>query len=545
MKLNQYEWDPKSDQIGEGAFADVFKAKDQYGRFVALKIYRESVIKGTTSGSIPGKYSLEQEYQKGELLSHTNVIRYLGFDFIEHIDAMGREASYPVLAMEYAEDGSLSSWLKSATPPNFNEALSIIKEIFSGLAYLHSQSIIHRDLKPGNILFKKDRLGKKVAKISDFGISRDALQESTGTVGVGTVEYMAPEQFQKKKFGYEGDISNRTDIWAAGVILYRMLAERLPFGGEKRDYETLEEDILEKEPNYILIPPKFHALLKGCFEKQASKRFPNAEAALRMIENIENGKEAPIPEKIATRPIPEKIAPRETDNEATVVNRGAPARENISIKTPPLVPIKQTPVKKNKGAAIGTGIGIAVLIIIRLAFYMNHSSSSTSSTPNYTTNDNATKTEDPNSTNDTRLQTYKKMVDDQATNTNYVTNTVFYEGTANECTYTGGVKNNLMDGEGEAKYSNGNVYAGSFSNGFMNGHGTYLWNDGGPNTGDRYVGGWAMNKMQGEGTYYWHSGLKYVGNWGNGSQNGFGIQYNTDGSVFYSGEWLNGKQATQ
>ena len=73
MKLNQYEWDPENDVIGNGAFAEVFRAKDNNGHLVALKIYREAIAKGSTGGSFQGKYTLEQEYKKGGLLAHTNV----------------------------------------------------------------------------------------------------------------------------------------------------------------------------------------------------------------------------------------------------------------------------------------------------------------------------------------------------------------------------------------------------------------------------------------------------------------------------------------
>ncbi|HTD40113.1 MAG TPA: hypothetical protein VK671_05795, partial [Mucilaginibacter sp.] len=85
MKLNQYEWDPESDVLGNGAFAEVFKAKDNNGHYAALKIYREAIIKGSTGGGFQSKYTLEEEYKKGELLAHTNVIRYLNLDYIVHI----------------------------------------------------------------------------------------------------------------------------------------------------------------------------------------------------------------------------------------------------------------------------------------------------------------------------------------------------------------------------------------------------------------------------------------------------------------------------
>ena len=162
MKLNQYEWDPQTDKIGSGAFAEVFKATDQRGDPVAIKVYTEAVINSSTSGSFKGRYTLENEFAKGRDLSHTNIIRYIGLDYIIHTDVMQRELSYPVLVMEYADGGSLEGWLQSSFPPDADEAVKVITGIFRGLDYLHDQGIIHRDLKPANILFKSDRKGYKV-----------------------------------------------------------------------------------------------------------------------------------------------------------------------------------------------------------------------------------------------------------------------------------------------------------------------------------------------------------------------------------------------
>src|ERR1700761_8161169 len=128
MKLNQYEWDPENDVIGHGAFAEVFRAKDNNGHYAALKIYREAIVKGSTGGAFQSKYTLEEEYKKGELLAHTNVIRYINLDYIVHVDSMQRTVSYPVLVMEYADAGNLSDWLKSTTTPTEAEAIRTIRE---------------------------------------------------------------------------------------------------------------------------------------------------------------------------------------------------------------------------------------------------------------------------------------------------------------------------------------------------------------------------------------------------------------------------------
>ena len=240
MRLGNYEWDPDADLIAEGAFAEVFRARDTNtaGRTVALKIYKEAVAKGSSGSSGQKKYTLEKEFQKVDGLSHTNIISYHGLDYIRHRDAMGRETSYPVLIMEYAEGGTLTDYLK--TNPDKHILDKLVRDIIQGVGYLHSEGILHRDLKPGNILITKNRRGEPVAKITDFGISRDLLTDKTieqsYTEGIGTPHYMAPEQFYKKRFGFNGALSDRMDTWAIVVIAYLMMTGHLPFGGGAKYY---------------------------------------------------------------------------------------------------------------------------------------------------------------------------------------------------------------------------------------------------------------------------------------------------------------------
>tara|TARA_R110002073_G_scaffold279026_1_gene443135 strand:- start:422914 stop:425649 length:2736 start_codon:yes stop_codon:yes gene_type:complete len=291
MKLSHYEWDPEKDLIAEGGFAEVFKAKDTNtsNRWVALKIYKEAVSRGTTGSTGQKKYSLEQEFDKIDGLSHTNIITFYGLEYIEHIDAMGRTASYPVLIMEYAGEGTLKDISsKQLTAENLDE---IIASVIKATGYLHSQGVIHRDLKPGNVLFSKDRNGKLVAKITDFGISKDVLGDKTieqsFTEGVGTPHYMAPEQFFKKKFGLNGEVSERTDIWAIGIILYRLLTGKLPFGHGLKDYELIRDEITQKEVDLSGIPEQYKKIIAACLTKEANKRPSSADELLTLLDSNE------------------------------------------------------------------------------------------------------------------------------------------------------------------------------------------------------------------------------------------------------------------
>ncbi|MCR9226809.1 MAG: serine/threonine-protein kinase [Flavobacteriaceae bacterium] len=295
MKLSHYQWDPEKDLIAEGGFAEVFRAKDlnAEGRYVALKIYKEAVSRGTSGSTGQKKYSLEQEFSKIDGLSHTHLITYYGLEYITHKDAMGRNVSYPVLIMEYAGEGTLGQSINRKL--SLEEGKNIIVEVAQAVDYLHRQGIIHRDLKPGNVLFSKDRKGNKVSKVTDFGISQDILSDKTiqqsMTEGVGTPHYMAPEQFFKKKFGLNGEISERTDIWALGLMFYKILTGKLPFGNDKKDYELIRDSIVGEEPDYSEVPERFKNCIKTCLQKNASDRYASVSDLIREVngESIESG----------------------------------------------------------------------------------------------------------------------------------------------------------------------------------------------------------------------------------------------------------------
>ncbi|MEA1787275.1 serine/threonine-protein kinase [Arenibacter sp. GZD96] len=291
MKLSHYEWNPEKDLIAEGGFAEVFKARDlnTTGRFVALKIYKEAVSRGTRGSTGQKKYSLEQEFSKIDGLSHTHLITYYDLEYIVHKDAMGRDANYPVLVMEYAGGGTLAQAIQKGL--SLKDSEKIILEVAKAVDYLHGQGIIHRDLKPGNVLFSRDRSGIRVPKITDFGISQDVLSEKTiqqsMTEGVGTPHYMAPEQFFKKKFGLNGEIGERTDIWALGIMFYTMLTGKLPFGHKSKDYELTRDSIINDQPDYSEVPERYKDVLRTCLEKNAIDRFANVCGFIQALNGVD------------------------------------------------------------------------------------------------------------------------------------------------------------------------------------------------------------------------------------------------------------------
>jgi serine/threonine protein kinase len=200
--------------LGEGGMGVVYAAHDsQLGRSVAIKMIR------ATADSDLARDRLFREARSAASINHPSICQ---------LYEIGEDRGELFLAMELLQGESLATRL-SRGPLSLTEAVSTALGILQGIEALQRQGLVHRDLKPSNIF-----LTPHGVKLLDFGLattSHDPLSEATitrltqpGTV-VGTPQYAAPEQLQG------GNIDARTDIFAAGAILYEMLAGKPPFSG--------------------------------------------------------------------------------------------------------------------------------------------------------------------------------------------------------------------------------------------------------------------------------------------------------------------------
>jgi serine/threonine protein kinase len=280
MKIqSRYEYDPDKDLLGKGGFARVFRAQDTLlDRYVALKVF---------SNSQHHNYSVLTEIKKVIQFEHPNLLRYFDVILLEHANALGETEQTQIGVMELANAGDLKDFARAN--PGSPLLYKLLKDVLLGLEYLHSKGIIHRDLKAQNILLVKqdDQL---TAKISDFGISKDTGSGGqSSSMMVGTIEYMAPEQFSPAKYGIDGKVGSNLDLWSFGIMVHELLTNTTPFGS--RDGDTTAEQIMsqilstEMPDGIDKLPEPYKSVVKKCLVTNAKERIRRASELVNYFEH--------------------------------------------------------------------------------------------------------------------------------------------------------------------------------------------------------------------------------------------------------------------
>jgi len=199
------------ERLGGGGMGVVYKARDlKLERLVALKVLPADL---TRDAEAKGRFM--QEARAASSLDHHNICT------IYEIDETGDGRLFMAMALYDGE--TLRERLRRGPLP-IDQALDLALQLAQGLAKAHAAGIVHRDIKPANLIFTTDG----VLKILDFGVAK--LIGQTGMTGpgtaLGTVAYMSPEQTRGES------VDERTDLWAAGAVLYEAMTGQPPFGGE-------------------------------------------------------------------------------------------------------------------------------------------------------------------------------------------------------------------------------------------------------------------------------------------------------------------------
>ena len=265
-------------ELGRGGMAVVYRGLDPViKRAAALKVIRKSDLDSAEAAQILERF--KREAQAAGSLQHPNVVAIYEY---------GEDEAYAWIAMELVEGKSLRDHLLAEWRPDLSRLPSVLEQLLEALDYSHGRGVVHRDMKPGNVLISD--MG--VVKISDFGIARIELSHLTQAGELlGTPYYMAPEQYDGR------DSDERTDIYAAGVIVYEVLCGRRPYDGSGGN---LMRQILQDPPPPVStfeprLPVSIDLVLGRALAKKPENRFRNAREFLDALKNA-----FPAPSQAAT-----------------------------------------------------------------------------------------------------------------------------------------------------------------------------------------------------------------------------------------------------
>jgi WD40 repeat protein/serine/threonine protein kinase len=338
------------DRLGMGGMAVVYKAYDtRLERDVAIKLIRTGEIPESQHDRIRKRF--EQEARTQARFTHPHIVP--AFDY-------GEYDGTPYLVLAYITGGTLKGRFKGAM--SVEKSLEILTPIADAVAYAHSMGVLHRDIKPSNILFSEE--GSPM--LTDFGIAK-VLETTevtlTGTgLGVGTPEYMAPEQWQ-------GKATQASDQYALGVVLYELLTGQKPFTAEiplAVAVKQLNEPLQSPSVHNPAIPEELERILFTALGKNPQNRFANVAELHSVLKGFNSGEKielGQIPEPLEDATSPQPFT--DNDSEGQTFDRWHKfPKESDRDRVSHIEKSLAKPIKKVRLAAIMVGLLLLAFLLV-------------------------------------------------------------------------------------------------------------------------------------------------------------------------------------
>lgn len=362
--------------LANGGMASVYVAMDaRLHREVALKIMRPDLAQ---DASFVDRF--RSEARSAASLSHPNVVAV--FD-------QGEDDGDVFLVMELVQGKTLRQVIHDEAPLTPREALAILEPILQALRAAHAAGIIHRDVKPENVIIR----GDGEVKVADFGLARaitsQAVTSATGVL-LGTVAYTSPEQVER------GVAGPRSDLYAAGLVLFEMLTGRKAVTGEtplQVAYRHVHGSI---EPPSALVPglpTELDEVVAAATETNPDDRYSSADDFLTDLRRVRtqlsadelDRQGAPVRTQAHATPVPERTRAIETFPPASRARRGGVAEHSrttaLPLHTSPTAPSPAPPRRRR------LGLWVTVLLVLALgggtAWWFTGGPGSVTTVPSY------------------------------------------------------------------------------------------------------------------------------------------------------------------
>jgi serine/threonine-protein kinase len=258
--------------LGVGGMARVYKAYDQVSeKIVTVKILKDEFL---TNGDFIDRF--KNESKAVSVLSHPNIVKVEGVSF-------GDQIQY--IVMEYIDGITLKDYIRKKKRLSWQEAAGFAVSILHALSHAHEKGVVHRDIKPQNMMIS---MANRIIKVTDFGIASfiDPDQKSKTIIEktIGSVHYISPEQAKG------APVSEKSDIYSIGVMLYEMLTGKPPFEGESAVSVALMQ--VQKEPKSPRnlcenIPFGLEEITLKAMKKDPNQRFFSAKGMLSALKEVQ------------------------------------------------------------------------------------------------------------------------------------------------------------------------------------------------------------------------------------------------------------------
>jgi serine/threonine protein kinase len=270
--------------VARGGMGEVYEAWDELlAERVALKTINPLVA---SADQVRASARFRQEVQLSRRVADAHVCRI--YEFGQHLVRGFGAVSY--LTMEFIEGQTLGARLRQGPPLALNEVVELSRQMLRGLGAAHAVGVLHRDFKSDNVLLRAAASGGLHAVIMDFGLARvlgdQAHRFTERHELVGSAAYMAPEQLEEG-----AELSEATDVYAFGVVLFEMLTGRLPFEG------TAPVAVALRRLSHPAPPPSIHVpelssgwdqLVLRCLDRSTSRRFASTGEVAAALEALVN-----------------------------------------------------------------------------------------------------------------------------------------------------------------------------------------------------------------------------------------------------------------
>jgi eukaryotic-like serine/threonine-protein kinase len=253
--------------VGKGSMGVVYKSFDPHiKRSVALKTIRRDLLEDDGTENFAARFRNEAQAAGG--LAHPGIVAVYEY---------GEDETYAYIAMEYVEGRSLRECFEQRVAFTVAQVVDIISQLLEALQYAHERGVWHRDIKPANILVT----GNGRVKVTDFGIARieSSMLTHVGAI-MGTPGFIAPEMYLGDSF------DSRIDVFAAGVVLYQLLAGAPPFTGtaEKVMFKVCyETPVPPSVAGRISSLQPFDGVVLRALARDPAERFPTASQFLQAL----------------------------------------------------------------------------------------------------------------------------------------------------------------------------------------------------------------------------------------------------------------------